>query len=454
MIGIVVTILLVVIAIAVLSAIAKRLVAKNPQKRLMILATVLLIAIVLVIGIPSLVLLRSFKVLSLYSTMQKSLVDTVGLNTNLAKGILLLAFAPYVLVIRWFFSLSRKKRRAARMLLVVYTASYYLAMYFLTQNVYFAHGSGEAIKWCAVTPEGWRFFDSPGYDPKYGIELKKVTPEVAREYEMTKGVAISSVPAQVDTMNQFFDRYTGAPKVWYAERPDGGLDFFANPGFHPKYGTQLKPATADIVRQAESQIVRAQQEKARLDEEERRLREIEDRGARARQIEADRRARIERYLNTSASQLAGRKSTLVMAVDRGPGGWSTPSSTLESDLKNLLAAKSLNVVTGLFRSGFYSEGHADDLFSGRTGIVQELGVSCYVDYLLLVAQETQFFQDERAGGLISARMTLDYKVLAGGGQEIKAGTLVKSGIGPSEHEAQMKALAATAETLAGVLLSL
>jgi len=341
---------------------------------------------------------------------------------------LLIAFIPFIILPKWFFSFRKAKRRAARAIFTLYTAGYYLAMYFLTQNIYFAHGTGEAIKYYAVTPEGYRFFDSPGFDPKYGMKLEKVTPDIARVYEMTKGVPISSTPSNPDTMSAFFDPYTGAPATWYSQRPDGTLEFFKNPGYHPKYGTPLKPVTPEIIQQFEAQKAKLEVNKMHASQQ----REFE--------------ARLQKYLNPSAKMLAGKKSILLMVINEANGG-RKQNKEYENDLKSLLMSHGLLIATGLFTPNFFADGYADALCGGQSKILNELLVNRYVDYLLLVQQKTDFSQDERLGGLISAKVNINFQILRSTGELKQAGSLDESGIGSSERESVRNALSRIADKL-------
>jgi hypothetical protein len=435
MIEIIITILLVIGGLFILVSLTNRLIAKNPQKRFVILIVAFLFAVVLVFLVPTFILLKSFKVFSLYSTIEKSLIQTIGISQWLAKGILLIAFIPFIILPKWFFSFRKTKRRAARAIFTLYTAGYYLAMYFLTQNIYFAHGTGEAIKYYAVTPEGYRFFDSPGYDSKYGIKLEKVTPDIARVYEMTKGVPISSTPSNPDTMSAFFDRYTGAPATWYLQRPDGSFEFFKNPGYHPKYGTPLKPVTPEIVEQVEAQKAKLKVEEMRQSQQ----KEFE--------------ARLQKYLNPSAKTLAGKKSILLMVIDEANGS-RKQNREYENDLKSLLMSHGLLIATGLFTPNFFADGYADALCGGQSKILNELLVNRYVDYLLLVQQKTDFSQDERLGGLISTKVNVNYQILRSKGQLIKGENLTESGIGSSEEEAVRNALSRITDRIIPSLKSL
>src|SRR5438876_9295859 len=63
--------------------------------------------------------------------------------------------------------------------------------------------------------------------------------------------------------DQYFSPATGEPLRWYAKLPDGRIDMFTLPGFHPTYGMKLLPAAAEAVAAYEKQkaeTVRQRQE--------------------------------------------------------------------------------------------------------------------------------------------------------------------------------------------------
>ncbi|MCI0531661.1 MAG: hypothetical protein L0Y74_06920 [candidate division Zixibacteria bacterium] len=424
MIRIILTILLVAGGLYLLFRIANRLVEKNPQKRLTILALVLLVAMVLVVFVPSLILWKTAKVFTLYSTIEKSLIETTGKSQWFVRGILTIAFIPFVLFWKWLFSLKKSRRRIARATLMLYTGGYYLAMYFLTQNIHFSH-DGPVLKYYAKTPEGIRLYDTPGYDTKYGIKLEPITSEVAREYELTKGLPISSAPVSLDTASKYFTRW-GAPNKWYAKLPDGSIELFDGPGVHPKFGIPLEPINAEVVQQVELQ----KQKMQTIKQQEMAKQEFQ--------------GRLSKYINSSATKLASKKSVLVVVADKGSA---QENVEYESTLKGLLGGQGLLVSTKLFKPAFFSEGHFGNLVGGQSQILAELGVSRYVDYLLLIEQQTGFSQNEQLEGLTSSKITLDYQLIKSSGEQIKSGSLSEPGIGMNEKDAIRKALSNIVEKL-------
>jgi hypothetical protein len=102
---------------------------------------------------------------------------------------------------------------------------------------------------------------------------------------------------------QYFSPSTGEPLAWYAKTPDGAIEVFTLPGFHPKYGTKLLPVTADIIAAYEKQ--RAEEDRQRQEKTEaQKQRDHAEAAQRAKaeairkaRAEADRQAREEARLN-------------------------------------------------------------------------------------------------------------------------------------------------------------
>jgi hypothetical protein len=49
---------------------------------------------------------------------------------------------------------------------------------------------------------------------------------------------------------------TRKPLLWYSEAPNGSIEFYDQPGFHPKYAQELKPVTPEVVVRYEKQAAR------------------------------------------------------------------------------------------------------------------------------------------------------------------------------------------------------
>ena len=145
-----------------------------------------------------------------------------------------------------------------------------------SRNADFDPETGSAARYYALTPEGYRFYDAPGADPAYGIPLKPVTKEV-----ITAAWARQEAPfheyESIDEAPYLFHPTTGEPQVWYSGDPNGEIQFFSSPGYHPRTGRPLQSITTDVV-EVHQQMRRVAGERmalARAERAERRARAAE-----------------------------------------------------------------------------------------------------------------------------------------------------------------------------------
>jgi hypothetical protein len=116
--------------------------------------------------------------------------------------------------------------------------------------VFFDPRNGEARTWYWLSTDGrYEFYDSPGFRPQTGDELRIVTREVHARWEETEKSPKTPVKApgrvQISKDTVFFDPITGSPLLWYWRRDKGNYEFFDAPGFHPQNGEPLKSFTKD-----------------------------------------------------------------------------------------------------------------------------------------------------------------------------------------------------------------
>src|SRR5947209_15609192 len=104
---------------------------------------------------------------------------------------------------------------------------------------------------------------------------------------------------------QYFSPSTGEPLRWYATLPNGRIDMFTLPGFHPTYGMKLLPATTEAVAAYEKQ--KAEAERQRQGELRKQQERQEQEAERRAKEEAARQAREEQDARRKASAEAIRK---------------------------------------------------------------------------------------------------------------------------------------------------
>jgi hypothetical protein len=218
----------------------------NKLGKVTVIVGALAVLIILFI-VPTMLVVKSFKIWNAYWGYVETMSDLTGLNRYLVTAGALLMFVPFFIGADMLFSVrsfrSRRTRYTGAGILLVLAAGYNVSLYYVTKDVSFAFVGGAPQKWYALTPEGVKFYDRPGVDPNYGIPLKPVTPEVVRKLRLLeKGEFKPIDPARAT----FFNPITGEPQVWYYKYPDGTLEFYDKPGFHPVTGTPLQPVTQQI----------------------------------------------------------------------------------------------------------------------------------------------------------------------------------------------------------------
>jgi hypothetical protein len=125
----------------------------------------------------------------------------------------------------------------------------YAAVTYIAGRETFATAIGRGTgRYYAITPEGIQFFNAPGQDPKYGVPLQEVTPDVAINLQRAPRERVPRrIPLSGASSLVFFDSVTGEALVWYQTAPTGEVELFSGPGIHPAYGTVLRPVTRVFV---------------------------------------------------------------------------------------------------------------------------------------------------------------------------------------------------------------
>jgi hypothetical protein len=204
-------------------------------------------AVVLAFIVATLLLLWVFDKIFLFS-MARSYADEIAeafdLNRNLATAIAWSIFAAILILVRYAFSFSKMRRRAALAGLLALLIGHSLLLSRGTSGEIIDR-YGKAKKCYVITRDGVNYRERSGFDPSTGRECKPVTPELVeklREYER------GHRPTRIETANPgFFDRGTGRPIVWFYKNKDGEIELFNLMGFHPETGDELEPVSKEIV---------------------------------------------------------------------------------------------------------------------------------------------------------------------------------------------------------------
>jgi len=296
------------------------------------------------------------------------------------------------------------------------------------------------MKW--YCSEDLRLFDSRGYCPIHGIELKPVTREIVKEIESRKKYA-----KEIEIREEaYFHPLTGEPLKWYYVTDEGEYEFFSHPGHHPKYGVPLKPVTPEVMGKYELILT------SRYDQE-RKEREKKRQDALVREKERQRVAYLNKYIDWSVKKVQGRKNFLpIIAVDLS-------ARTLDEDLgaensiRDEISVLGFDACNNFFKPTFIQEGHLLDLYAGRTEILRDLQVNKLVDYIILGQKTKRFFQHERLKDMISCKADLGYRIINASGKLVKSGTTSATGIGIDEPAAEKKANDLLAKQISEILVS-
>lgn len=358
----------------------------------------------------------------IYSHFVESVSDLTGLNKYLVKAGVALMLVPLLVGMKLFFSIKRTKRYIGASILVTLLVLYNLSLYYFTKDLHFTFSEGKVLKWYALTPDGVKFFDRPGVEPVYGIPLKPVTPEVIRNLKiLQKGDFRPIDPKNV----QFFNPITGEPQVWYYQYPDGRLEFYDKPGYHPITGEPLKAITKQIYfewtekAKPKAHLGKTPEDK-NIDQKERRLNEFKD------------------IVNWGITIYPGKPNVaLVIESSKAQSGVSC-----ENILYNLLRTEKINIITNYFKEeSFKSKGFFKEIYDGNTELLKKADALSKIDHLILGKLNYSF---QKGGGiekdLVSCNIIFTYKVINKNAEIVKTDSIHVIGPGFSEDAAIQRGL--------------
>lgn len=342
------------------------------------------LAIALLIGLLVAVAIPAYKLLGQFNDAVEVLTDRYGINTFLAKAIATGLLVPLAVGAKRGFA-SQKRSFGARVFTGLYGGAYFLVMYGVSRNASFSHKTGEALQYCAQTPEGLRCFDSPGFDPKYGIELQPVTPEMKQQVERRRlGQLPHTVPLEEFPQLQLFDPISGEPKYWYYRAPSGDIELFDAPGIHPRTQEPLRVVDSAVVPEIKAWLD-AKAESA---------------------IRQARQARQNRYLDMAVTRSPGIRQWAVLVADSN----NTLSESLIGAAREALTSKGLRTVL-LFRQAFLDDGLSRRLYDGDPSALQGLSVDRFCDGVIVGRLQVRIERSDDPQGLVTARGTMGVKLI-------------------------------------------
>lgn len=408
--------------------------------------TILIVAIFLILTLA--ILLPKFPIFvvkKVFNYAVQNFVNITGLSPWLIKGILVFVLMPFYWALMEISKLNlhlfRRKRsyhKLAKFTIFSYVGLFFLAMFFLSRGTYFGHTKGEAIKYYAITPGGIRFFDSPGYDPKYGIELKPVTPDIMIKYQK-RIMGMQPKKIEIVTINntEFFDPITGDPKVWYYLDSNGNYEFFDGPGFHPVYKVELQPVTADIIQAYKKKLneireteVLAQQKKIQLEKEQKQI------------------SYLNKYLNLSIQNQPAFKEAAVLIIDEDH----KERDDLNRIVISYLESKNVKSLLGLFKNPFIQDGIFEKVFSGDSTKLKDLQIFKHADYVILGKISSNYKANPELQNVISSEVGLEIKVISCENSVIiNSAYISEKGAGFSNADAENKAIEVMNEIIGNFL---
>jgi len=387
-----------------------------------------------------------------FNHVVQNIINVSGMSHWLAKGIVLFSIIPFFLAIIEVFKLRvrlnifkkkpvRSYRKIAIVVIIIYIAAYLFGMFFMSKNIYFSHSEKDLkpTKYYAVTPEGLKFYDTPGRDPKYGTELKPVTPDVIERYERAKlGKKPKKVSTNLDT--EFFDSITGEPRLWYFIDPTGNYEFYDQPGYQSVYLEELKPVNRQAIlayreslekkseaRATENRTAEAMAEKARLESA-----RIYEETAKQNYLESN--------IDTAISNKANRKDVAVLIINKDKKSVSSNLGLLNDWVVESLNDGQTAGISGLFSEGFIENGNFEKVYQGRRGIVKDLNLEKCVDFILLGKEEEEYVQDSSLSDLYSCKIELEIKIIsAESGEILGSSTFQAAGVGIDKEKAAIQA---------------
>ena len=407
---------------------------------------VLALLVVLLLGVIFFGWLKDFLIFGTFNFAVRKFVDATGMSVFLVKGILVIVLIPFFVALReiakipLFKRVGRLSKPVAYGIVACYISAYFLAMYFATKDTYFHHTGDKVVatKYFAITPEGIRYFDTPGIDPKYGIPLKPATPEmVANEERRKRGIIPRPLSFRSLSEIAFFDPLNGQPQVWFSRSPSGELSLFSSPGYDSATMQELSPVTPQIVEELRQ---RQQSAEAKKQAEERQAQEAAKSEA-AESEKAQSRAQEDnfrnKYVNTMARSNSPQRSIAPLIL-----GDIESAGSLQDSVSSALKERGIASVDGLFKPEFIRDGTAAQFFGGDLALARRLHLNEKVESILLVRSTHKTASAEELGqGFRTVTLNLDMKCVDVVSLRISGSRSVSvKGVGFSDSEALRESL--------------
>lgn len=320
---------------------------------LALLGTIILCVLLVFLFLDDLILTGFF------DYFEDKLVTVAGMNRWLAKALALLFILPLVWALPKGWSLHSDQRQKGRAVLITTTAVFFLMLFALGMAVMFDSQTGRPLKFYSETPDGFQFFDHPGFDPYSGQPLRPVTIEVIQQDQARKlGLVPKQLPDSAATELDAFDRIGGTPKFWYDRSSEGVITLYDKRGKSPATGEPLKPITNAVIQEFKRQI-----------------------NQRSMATAVDNRlARIERYVRKPILDQQGKTGRVVAIILVQATG--QIDLGMASDVCGSLRTNGINGLPNLLRQGFVDDKLFARLIQGGFEDLRDLELSHSCNYLL------------------------------------------------------------------------
>lgn len=403
----------------------------------------IIVLVLFLLFFPTLVALKYVAIKQVYFHFVSTIADLTGLNTFLVKAVCALLLVPFIIGVRYLFSLNKTRRAVGLIVIILYVSIYNLSLYHFTKEQYFEFESGKGMKWYALTPEGVDFYDKPGVDPVYGITLQQVTPEIIKKLKLIEKGDFKPIDPETAT---FFNPITGETKVWYFRYPDGTYEFYDKPGYHPITGKALKPVTHQVVSEWEAfkeQQVEIERQKKTEAARKEALRKAEEAERQKQLAEARKREEwlkeLRSMINPSIVSPDSPNVALAIIAEK-------PDSSLAQIPENMLPdllktnVDRHNIISHYFTEDFKQKGYFAKVFKGNIKLLKEMDAFSQVDYIIMGKVKFSFKSGGIVEGMVSCNIDLVFKVFNETGALVDSGTVSVIGPGYSEEEALKRGL--------------
>lgn len=204
------------------------------------------ISVLILIAIPLIEIISFLYIRGMLNNYANQIANTTGISQYLLKSAVLILLIPLLLSFRQ--ALDPLKWKSGFIIISIYTIIFYLSMYAINKTQSFNYIDGRPMKYYSIGPDGKiTYYEGKGHDTSTGKALKELSGAPTKKVE--------GEPAL------YFDPLSKEPLCFYYESEGGLIELYDQPGYHPRYSTELKVITPDIVKRYEKQLAEKKKKK-------------------------------------------------------------------------------------------------------------------------------------------------------------------------------------------------